>query len=194
MEFEGGRGGAAALCSSINSTSKAWNGSRRMDGAWHAGGLRCEASAMLHASARCPSPGRPTKHPHLSRLALSQLVEPGGLLMTCSCSGAMSQSGTFVPMLQVGMLCVGGAGVCFVQGSLVGTPRCLLCFDCSFPAAFPPLGCTCTFHQPESPALCNGPAAGCGTGCWATRHGAARGRGCARPHPRPRLPRRPLPH
>lgn len=29
-----------------------------------------------------------------------QLVEPGGLLMTCSCSGAMSQSGTFVAMLQ----------------------------------------------------------------------------------------------
>ena len=32
----------------------------------------------------------------------AQLVEPGGLLMTCSCSGAMCQSGDFVPMLQVG--------------------------------------------------------------------------------------------
>ena len=29
-----------------------------------------------------------------------RLVSPGGLLMTCSCSGAMSQSGEFVPMLQ----------------------------------------------------------------------------------------------
>lgn len=32
-------------------------------------------------------------------LRRAQLVEPGGLLMTCSCSGAMSQSGGFVPML-----------------------------------------------------------------------------------------------
>ena len=30
-----------------------------------------------------------------------QLVEPGGLLMTCSCSGAMNQSGQFLPTLQV---------------------------------------------------------------------------------------------
>lgn len=28
-----------------------------------------------------------------------RLVAPGGLLMTCSCSGAMSQSGGFVPLL-----------------------------------------------------------------------------------------------
>lgn len=39
------------------------------------------------------------KYRRLNALAM-QLVEPGGLLMTCSCSGAMSQSGGFVPMLQ----------------------------------------------------------------------------------------------
>lgn len=38
------------------------------------------------------------KYRRLNALAI-QLVEPGGLLMTCSCSGAMSQSGGFVPML-----------------------------------------------------------------------------------------------
>jgi len=29
------------------------------------------------------------------------LVRPGGLLMTCSCSGAMTQSGEFISHLQV---------------------------------------------------------------------------------------------
>lgn len=41
--------------------------------------------------------------------AAMRLVAPGGLLMTCSCSGAMTQSDGFLPMLQVG-LCV--RGVC----------------------------------------------------------------------------------
>lgn len=53
---------------------------------------------MVNRGAALPSPTT-LGHPPL-RL-LSQLVEPGGLLMTCSCSGAMSQSGQFVPMLQV---------------------------------------------------------------------------------------------
>lgn len=39
------------------------------------------------------------KYRRLNAQAL-RLVAPGGLLMTCSCSGAMSQSGEFVPMLQ----------------------------------------------------------------------------------------------
>lgn len=39
--------------------------------------------------------------------APTQLVEPGGLLMTCSCSGAMSQSGDFIPMLQAAARDVG---------------------------------------------------------------------------------------
>ena len=29
-----------------------------------------------------------------------RVIKPGGLLMTCSCSGAMTQSGNFVDMLQ----------------------------------------------------------------------------------------------
>lgn len=33
-----------------------------------------------------------------------KLVAPGGLLMTCSCSGAVAQSNTFLPMLQVSRL------------------------------------------------------------------------------------------
>ena len=36
------------------------------------------------------------------------LVAPGGLLMTCSCSGAMTQSGGFLPTLQV--LCLWWTG------------------------------------------------------------------------------------
>ena len=37
----------------------------------------------------------------------TQLVEPGGLLMTCSCSGVMSQSGEFIPLLQAAARDVG---------------------------------------------------------------------------------------
>ncbi|KAK9814163.1 hypothetical protein WJX72_001460 [[Myrmecia] bisecta] len=40
-----------------------------------------------------------THYRKLNTLAM-QLTQPGGLLMTCSCSGAMTQSGEFVPMLQ----------------------------------------------------------------------------------------------
>jgi 23S rRNA G2069 N7-methylase RlmK/C1962 C5-methylase RlmI len=39
------------------------------------------------------------RYRRLNSLAM-RLVAPGGLLMTCSCSGAMSQSDTFVPTLQ----------------------------------------------------------------------------------------------
>jgi len=39
-----------------------------------------------------------TKYQRLNEQAM-KLVAPGGLLTTCSCSGAMSQSGEFVPML-----------------------------------------------------------------------------------------------
>jgi 23S rRNA G2069 N7-methylase RlmK/C1962 C5-methylase RlmI len=46
------------------------------------------------------------KYRRLNGLAMS-LVEPGGLLMTCSCSGAMSQSGEFLPMLQAAAKDVG---------------------------------------------------------------------------------------
>lgn len=40
------------------------------------------------------------KYQRLNTAAM-QLVRPGGLLMTCSCSGAMTQSDEFLPMLQV---------------------------------------------------------------------------------------------
>lgn len=40
------------------------------------------------------------KYRRLNALAM-QLTAPGGLLMTCSCSGAMTQSGTFPTVLQV---------------------------------------------------------------------------------------------
>jgi hypothetical protein len=40
------------------------------------------------------------KYRKLNALAM-QLVTPGGLLMTCSCSGAMTQSGLFSSVLQV---------------------------------------------------------------------------------------------
>jgi 23S rRNA G2069 N7-methylase RlmK/C1962 C5-methylase RlmI len=36
----------------------------------------------------------------LNALAM-QVVKPGGLLMTCSCSGAMTQSGMFLKTIQV---------------------------------------------------------------------------------------------
>ena len=49
----------------------------------------------------------PASSPSPSWPACSQLVEPGGLLMTCSCSGAMSQSGDFVPTLQAAARDVG---------------------------------------------------------------------------------------
>lgn len=39
------------------------------------------------------------KYQRLNTAAM-QLVRPGGLLMTCSCSGAMTQSDEFLPMLQ----------------------------------------------------------------------------------------------
>lgn len=38
------------------------------------------------------------KYQRLNQAAMA-LVAPGGLLMTCSCSGAMSQSGDFIPMV-----------------------------------------------------------------------------------------------
>ena len=36
----------------------------------------------------------------LLRVQAMRVIKPGGLLMTCSCSGAMTQSGNFVDMLQ----------------------------------------------------------------------------------------------
>ena len=42
----------------------------------------------------------PYRYRQLNRLAMA-LVRPGGLLMTCSCSGAMTQSGEFISHLQV---------------------------------------------------------------------------------------------
>ena len=40
------------------------------------------------------------KYKRLNTAAM-RLVKSGGLLMTCSCSGAMTQSGDFLPMLKV---------------------------------------------------------------------------------------------
>ena len=40
------------------------------------------------------------KYQRLNTAAM-RLVKPGGLLMTCSCSGAMTQSGEFMSMLKV---------------------------------------------------------------------------------------------
>ena len=56
--------------------------------------------------------------------AVMRLVAPGGLLMTCSCSGAMSQSGGFLPTLaaaakdagrRITVLRVAGAAPCHVE-------------------------------------------------------------------------------
>lgn len=40
---------------------------------------------------------------NLNSLAM-RLTKPGGFLMTCSCSGAMTQSGQFLPVLQASLL------------------------------------------------------------------------------------------
>lgn len=44
-----------------------------------------------------------TKYKNLNSTAM-RLIKPGGLLMTCSCSGAMTQSGSFLSVIQVLML------------------------------------------------------------------------------------------
>ncbi|KAK9838593.1 hypothetical protein WJX84_002574 [Apatococcus fuscideae] len=43
---------------------------------------------------------RALHHYHRLNTLAMKLVAPGGLLMTCSCSGAVAQSNTFLPMLQ----------------------------------------------------------------------------------------------
>lgn len=40
------------------------------------------------------------KYRNLNAMAI-RLTKPGGLLMTCSCSGAMTQSGNFLSVIQV---------------------------------------------------------------------------------------------
>ncbi len=42
-----------------------------------------------------------TKYSALNSLAM-KLVKPGGLMLTCTCSGAMAQSGGFLGIVQVG--------------------------------------------------------------------------------------------
>lgn len=63
-----------------------------------------------------PSPGRPaplTRRPRrYMRLNMQamRLVKPGGLLMTCSCSGAMTQDGSFLRTVMDAARQVRGAG------------------------------------------------------------------------------------
>ena len=155
----------------------------------------------VEGSARLPGHSMPL-HAPLSRTRSSpapfspvlQLVEPGGLLMTCSCSGAMSQSGTFVPMLQV------GSDSCAGWLQAVGSKLVDAASGC--PCAG--LGLLLSQCLPVCALICRPPAdtrehfpqhpAGSGAGCRAAHHCAAGGGGCARPHARPGLPRGPLPH
>lgn len=126
--------------------------------------------------------------PAIHCASLPQLVEPGGLLMTCSCSGAMSQSGQFVPMLQVRVRCVPlpannrlrhrqQARQCHRMTLVLATDRTMQPYNVLLPQLLP--------------SCC---AAGGCPGCRATHHCAAGGRCCARPHAGPHLPRGPVPH
>lgn len=56
------------------------------------------ATLPLGIPCRRSLPRAMRKYRSLNAAAL-RLIAPGGLLMTCSCSGAMTQSGEFLPML-----------------------------------------------------------------------------------------------
>jgi len=56
--------------------------------------------------------------------AAMRLVRPGGLLMTCSCSGAVAQSGEFVPVLQRAAVRA-GRRVTVVRVGAAGADHCL---------------------------------------------------------------------
>lgn len=62
-----------------------------------------------------------------------RLVAPGGLLMTCSCSGAMSQSGEFLPMLQASKQAPTCGDVCVCVCGMFGGGqgwRCTAAWSC----------------------------------------------------------------
>ena len=79
--------------------------------------LRCRRTCVTGWDAVGDVSLMPSCAPHAPPL---QLVEPGGLLMTCSCSGAMAQSGQFVPMLLVGTAGVPLGGGCMDHGDAAG--------------------------------------------------------------------------
>jgi 23S rRNA G2069 N7-methylase RlmK/C1962 C5-methylase RlmI len=69
--------------------------------------LLCPYPASPAAACRAALPRATLKYRSLNALALA-VVRPGGLLMTCSCSGAMTQSGTLQETVQVGRCWCGG--------------------------------------------------------------------------------------